>query len=71
MDSDEVMVLSPEEVAEFQRLLHRRLARIYRMYSAYRRDDNEVLSFPGYAYLFHNIETQVAVKWLAGELHDE
>ena len=66
MDSNEV---TPEERAEEIRLLTRQLNRVYRMYTAYRRDDGEILSFPEYAWLFHNIDPEMTKQWVStGEI---
>ena len=66
MDFDEVM---PEEKADNLRRLNRQLGRAYRMYTAYRRDDSEIMTFTEYARLFHNIEPETTEKWVSnGEL---
>ena len=66
MDSDEVVPESPSEIEEAERRRNRQFARIYRMYAAYRRDgDSDVMSFPEYASLFHDVSAAVAARWLA------
>ena len=62
MDFDEV---TPEERAEDIRLLTRQLNRVYRMYTAYRRDDGEIMSFTEYARLFHGIDPAITENWVA------
>ena len=70
MDSDEIMALPDVEREDYQRRLNRQLARVYRMYAAYRREeDGEVMDFIEYARLFHNIDSKITSRWLsAGEL---
>ena len=62
MDSDEVI---PEEREEYLRRLTRQLNRVYRMYTAYRRDDGEIMTFPEYAHLFHGIDSKITERWVS------
>ena len=67
-----MMEIPEEERDDYQRRLNRQLARVYRMYAAYRRDgDGEIMDFTEYARLFHNIGVEITSRWLSAEVNHD